>query len=99
MGARLIATRPVDGGTGPPDTAVVAILELEEGWSEDGVRLRLDGEDVTARCAIRTDRAWPPRRAEIVLTGVGPGTHSAELEWPGGDGPHLWRFVVAEAQP
>jgi hypothetical protein len=93
VGARLIATRPEDGGTGPPGAAIVAVLELEGGWSQEGLRVRLDGEDVTERCAIRTDRAWPPRRAEIVLAGVSAGEHRAELEWPGG-GPHTWRFAL-----
>ena len=93
MGARLIATRPDDGETGPRGAAIVAVLELEGDWSEEGLRFRLDGEDVTGRCAIRTDRAWPPRRAEIVLTGVGSGEHRAELEWPGGE-PHAWRFAL-----
>ena len=57
MGARLIATRPEDGETRPPGAAIVAVLELDGDWSEEGLRVRLDGEDVTDRCAIRTDRA------------------------------------------
>jgi hypothetical protein len=95
VGARLIATRPEDGETGPPGMPIVAVLALEGDWSEEGLRVRLDGVDVTERCAIRTDRAWPPRRAEIVLADVGAGEHRAELEWPGG-APHAWRFAVSE---
>jgi hypothetical protein len=94
VGARLIATRPEDGGTAPPGAALVAVLALEGEWSAEGLRVRLDGADVTARCQIRTDRAWPPRRAEIVLTAVSGGEHRAELEWPG-SAPHVWRFTVA----
>jgi hypothetical protein len=68
------------------------ILELG-GATPEGLRMSLDGEDVTDRCAIRTDRAQPPRRAEIVLAGVPAGEHAAELEWPGG-GSHAWRFAL-----
>jgi hypothetical protein len=93
VGARLSATRPSDGETAAPGAAVVAVLELEPGWSDEGLFLHLDGEDVTARCAIRTDRAWPPRRAEVVLGDVEPGEHRAELRWPGGA--HAWSFAVA----
>ena len=66
-------------------------LELDPGWSPEGMCLVLDGEDVTGRCEIRTDRAWPPRRAEIVLSGLAAGVHRAELTCPGAD-PHAWRF-------
>jgi hypothetical protein len=94
VGALLVATRPEEGETGPAGAAVVAVLELDGDWSEEGLRVRLDGEDVTGRCAIRTDRAWPPRRAEIVLAGVSSGEHRAELEWPGGR-PQAWNFALA----
>jgi hypothetical protein len=69
----------------------VVVLELDPGWSPEGLRLDVDGVDVTDRCEIRTDRAWPPRRAEIVLSGLAPGEHEAELRSPGAD-PHVWRF-------
>jgi hypothetical protein len=69
------------------------MLELDAGWSPAGLRLLLDGEDVTGRCEIRTDRAWPPRRAEIVLSGLTPGAHEAELSCPGAD-PHAWGFHI-----
>lgn len=73
---------------------LVAVLEIDRGWSPEGLRLVVDGEDVTGRCAIRTDRAWPPRRAEIVLSGLAAGGHQAELTCPGAD-PHAWRFNTA----
>jgi hypothetical protein len=72
---------------------LVAVLELDPGWSPEGLRLLLDGEDVTGSCEIRTDRAWPPRRAEVVLAGLTPGAHRAELTGPGAD-PHEWSFRV-----
>jgi hypothetical protein len=71
----------------------VAVLEIDPGWSPEGLRLTVDGEDVTARCQIRTDRAWPPRRAEIVLAGLSSGDHRAELSAPGA-GQHEWGFHI-----
>jgi hypothetical protein len=94
VGARLIATRPPDGETAAPGAAVVAVLALDPDWSQEGVRMWLDGAEVTARCAIRTDRAYPPRRAEIVLTDVDPGEHVAELQWAE-HGRASWRFAIA----
>ena len=94
MGARLIATRPSDGETAGPGAAVVAVLALDPDWSVDDVRMWLDGAEVTDQCAIRTDRAYPPRRAEIVLADVGPGEHTAELRWAQ-DGHASWRFAIA----
>jgi hypothetical protein len=94
VGARLLATRPPDGATAAPGAAVVAVLGLDPDWSPDAVRMWLDGVEVTERCAIRTDRAYPPRRAEIVLADVGPGEHVADLEWAA-DGRASWRFAVA----
>jgi hypothetical protein len=93
VGARLIATRPEDGETAAPGAAVVAVLAIEGDWSPDAVRMWLDGADVSGRFAIRTDRAWPPRRAEVVLPEVGPGEHEAELSW-GEDSRATWRFAV-----
>jgi hypothetical protein len=93
VGARLIATRPPDGATAAPGAAVVAVLALDPDWSQDGVRMWLDGAEVTDRCAIRTDRAYPPRRAEVVLMDVGPGEHVAEVQWAE-DGHASWAFVV-----
>jgi hypothetical protein len=93
VGARLIATRPPDGETAAPGAAVGAVLALDPHWSPDSVRMWLDGAEVTERCAIRTDRAWPPRRAEVVLMDVGAGEHMAELEWAEGDRA-AWRFAV-----
>jgi hypothetical protein len=93
VGARLIATRPPDGGTAAPGAAVVAVLGLDPDWSPDGVRMWLDDEEVTERCALRSDRAWPPRRTEVVLTEVPDGEHVARLSWPGGEA--TWRFSVA----
>jgi hypothetical protein len=93
VGARLIATRPPDGGTAAPGAAVVAVLELDSDWSPDGVRMWLDGDEVTARCGIRTDRAWPPRRADVVLTEVGAGEHEVRLRWSEED-EASWRFAV-----
>jgi hypothetical protein len=94
-GARLTATRPADGEATAPGEAVVATLEIEPGWDASALCVRVDGEDVTARCAIRTDRGWPPRRADVVLPDVGPGEHRASLEWPGVPAQE-WRFAVAE---
>ena len=94
MGARLIATRPPDGETAAPGAAVVAVLAIEGAWSPESVRVWLDGAEATGRFAIRTDRAWPPRRAEVVLTGVEAGQHVAELRWQDG-GRASWRFAVA----
>jgi hypothetical protein len=71
----------------------VVVLELGPGWSPEGLRLDVDGVDVTDRCDIRTDRAWPPRRAEIVLSGLTAGAHQAELTCPGA-APHAWGFDV-----
>jgi hypothetical protein len=93
VGARLIATRPPDGETAAPGAAVVAVLAIDPGWSPDGLRMWLDGAEVTERCAVRLDRAWPPRRAELVLPGVESGEHLAELSWPGGRA--SWRFAIA----
>jgi hypothetical protein len=77
VGARLIATRPQDGETAAPGAAVVAVLAIEGEWAPDGLRMWLDGTEVTERCAVRTDRAWPPRRAELVLW-----TWAPESTWP-----------------
>jgi hypothetical protein len=93
VGARLIATRPPDGGTAAPGAAVVAVLELDPDWSPEGLRMWLDDGEVTARCAIRTDRAWPPRRADVVLADVEEGEHVARLRWSDGD-EATWRFAV-----
>jgi hypothetical protein len=93
VGARLIATRPPDGGTAAPGAAVVASLGLGSDWSPEGVRMWLDDDDVTERCAIRTDRAWPPRRADVVLPDVDEGEHVARIMWSGG-GEATWRFSV-----
>jgi hypothetical protein len=93
MGARLIATRPPDGGTAAPGAAVVAVLELDPDWSAEGVRMWLDEDEVTGRCAIRTDRGWPPRRADVVLAEVEEGEHVARLRWSGED-EASWRFRV-----
>jgi hypothetical protein len=68
------------------------VVDLE-GGSPDGIRLSVDGEDVTDRCAIRVDRAHPPRRAEVVVRDLTAGEHRAELAWPGGR--HEWRFEIA----
>jgi hypothetical protein len=94
LGARLIATRPPDGETAAPGAAVVAVLAIDPGWSPDGVQMWLDGTEVTERFAVRLDRAFPPRRAELVLTGVDSGEHVAELRWPE-DGMASWRFAIA----
>jgi hypothetical protein len=94
VGARLIATRPPDGETAAPGAAVVAVLAIEGDWSPDSVRVWLDGADATGRSAIRTDRGWPPRRAEVVITDVEAGQHVAELSWQDG-GRATWRFAVA----
>ena len=92
MGARLIATRPPDGETAAPGAAVVAVLGLDPDWSPDGLAMWLDDVDVTERIAVRTDRAFPPRRAEVVLTGVEEGEHAARLVWAGDEA--NWSFSV-----
>jgi hypothetical protein len=55
----------------------------------------LDDADVTARCAIRTDRASPPRRADVVLAEVEEGDHVARLAWSGGEA--TWSFSVMDS--
>jgi hypothetical protein len=62
--------------------------------SPEGVRLLLDGREVTARCRLRVDRAWPPRRTELLLADLSPGEHHAELRWDGG-ARHEWRFALS----
>jgi hypothetical protein len=93
VGTRLIATRPPDGGSAAPGAAVVAVLELDPDWSPDGLRMWLDEDEVTERCAVRTDRVWPPRRAEVVLADVEEGEHVARLRWSAGE-EASWRFAV-----
>jgi hypothetical protein len=91
----VIATEPAAGARVPPGTTIVARLRLAPGSAPDGLSLRLDGEDVTARCALRTDRAHPPRRADLVLAGpLAAGEHEAVLSWPRPPGTHAWRFTV-----
>ena len=85
MGARLIATRPPDGETAAPGAAVVAVLAIEGDWSAESVRVWLDGVEATDRCEVRVDRAWPPRRAEVVLTTVPGGAQRVELRWSDGE--------------
>lgn len=60
------------------------MLELDPGWSPEGLRLVVDGEDVTGRCEIRTHRSWPPRRAQIVLSGLAAGAPQSRAELSGG---------------
>jgi hypothetical protein len=93
VSARLIATRPPDGGIAAPGAAVVASLGLDPDWSPEGLRMWLDNAEVTERCAIRTDRAWPPRRADVVLADVEEGEHVARLRWSGGE-EASWSFSV-----
>ena len=92
-------TAPAPGSTVAPDATVVASLRLAPGGGVEGVRLALDGEDVTGRCAVRTDLAHPPRRADLVLAGpLAPGRHEAVVRWTADDGApreHAWRFTVA----
>ncbi len=75
------------------------MLRVPPGWGAEGagLALELDGEDVTARCALRTDRMWPPRRVELVLRagGLSAGPHEAVVRWSGADGAprrHAWAF-------
>jgi hypothetical protein len=93
------ATVPGPGDTASPDTPVVVSLRLAPGGGVEGVRMALDGEDVTARCLTRTDLVHPPRRADLVLAGpLAPGDHEAVVRWTADDGApreHAWRFSVA----
>jgi hypothetical protein len=92
----VIATVPAPGARAPHDTPVVASVRLAPGASPGDLRLELDGEDVTGRCRLRTDRAHPPRRADLVLAGpLEAGEHEAILRRPAG-GAHAWRFTVAQ---
>jgi hypothetical protein len=94
----VIATEPAAGARVPPGTTITARLRLAPGSGAEGLALRLDGEDVTARCALRVDRAHPPRRADLVLAGPpGAGEHEAVLSWPRPPGTHAWRFTVGQA--
>jgi hypothetical protein len=91
----VIATEPAAGARVAPGTTITARLRLAPGSAPHGLALRLDGEDVTARCALRTERAHPPRRADLVLAGpLGPGEHEAVLSWSRPPGTHAWRFTV-----
>jgi hypothetical protein len=94
----VVATDPADGARAPCATAVTVRLRLApDDGAVIGLALRLDGEDVTARCALRTDRAHPPLRAELVLPGpLAPGEHEAVVSWPQPGGTHAWRFAVAD---
>jgi hypothetical protein len=91
----VIATEPAAGECVPPATAITARLRLAPASAPEGLALLLDGEDVTARCALRTDRAHPPLRADLVLAGpLAPGDHEAVLSWSRPPGTHAWRFTV-----
>jgi hypothetical protein len=75
------------------------VLRVPPDWDAQavGLALDLDGEDVTGRCALRTDRMWPPRRVELVLRAgdLAPGPHEAVVRWRGVDGAplrHAWAF-------
>jgi hypothetical protein len=75
------------------------VLRVPPGWDAEAAELalELDGEDVTGRCALRTDRMWPPRRVELVLRAVdlAAGAHEAVVGWRGADGAphrHAWAF-------
>jgi len=98
MGVEVIATVPAQGGHAEDGVPLVASVRLAPDAPAPELRLALDGEDVTARCAVRTDRAHPPRRADLVLAGpLGAGEHEAEVSWltPGGaQRTHRWRFAV-----
>ena len=94
----VIATEPAAGARVAPGTTITARLRLAPGSAPDEIALRLDGEDVTARCALRVDRAHPPLRADLALAGPpGPGEHEAVLSWPRPPGTHVWRFTVGGA--
>jgi hypothetical protein len=99
----LIATVPAAGATAAADTPLIASVRLAPRGRPEGLRLTLDGEDVTARCALRTDLAQPPRRADLVLAGpLAPGEHEAVVSWPeaaGAPREHAWRFAVGAGGP
>jgi hypothetical protein len=63
-----------------------------------GVRLMLDGLDVTDRCSIRETMTHPRSQVDIRIrdADVGPGPHEAVVTWPEAAGPqsHRWSFVV-----
>jgi hypothetical protein len=79
---------------------VAAVLRVPPGWEPPGggLSLALDGEDVTARCALRVGLTEPVRRVELVLpdaSGLEPGRHEAVVRWAGADGAprtHAWTF-------
>ena len=76
---------------------MAAVLRVAPGWDAQaaGLCLALDGEDVSHRCDLRTDRVWPPRRVELVLRdGAGPGPHEAVVTWDAGRERHAWAFEV-----
>jgi hypothetical protein len=92
----VVATEPATGARAARATTLTVRLRLApHDGAVVGLALRLDGEDVTARCALRTDRAHPPRRADLVLPGpLAPGEHEAVVSWPQPGGTHAWRFTV-----
>lgn len=90
----VVATEPAPGVRVPAGASLTATVRLSGGQGAEGLALLLDGEDVTARCAVRVDLAHPPRRADLVLPGLPPGDHEAVVRWPSPPGAHAWRFSV-----
>ena len=65
---------------------------------EADVRVIVDGRDVTDACARRVDRAYPPRRVDLVYTPPAPlasGVHEVRVEGPGVVAPAASRFTVS----
>ena len=94
----VIATDPAPGAHVPPGTTVTASVRLEPGAAPGDLAVALDGADVTARCALRTDLAHPPRRADLVFAGpLDDGEHEIVVSLGSAHGSHAWRFTVGES--
>jgi hypothetical protein len=93
----VIATDPAPGARVGPATTVTASVRLGPGVTARALSLVLDGEDVTARCALRTDLAHPPRRADLILPGhLSAGGHEAVVRCDGPPADHAWAFTVVD---
>jgi hypothetical protein len=93
----VIATDPAPGARVGPATTVTASVRLGAGVTAGALSLVLDGEDVTARCAVRTDLAHPPRRADLILAGpLAAGGHEAIVRCDGPPADHAWAFTVVD---
>ena len=98
MSERILVRSPDPGGTLPPGGAVRVAFGVDPGWESLAARLLVDGEDVTADCALRVAATHPPSRVELVYVppggGWAPGEHEAAVVPDGGE-PDGWTFSVS----